>query len=184
MADGQGTTQLADPAAQTSPLVAVDVVVVAYNSRDTLRACVEPLVRVPWVSVTVVDNASPDDSTTVVADLPVHTISAPRNGGFAYGCNLGMAAGTAEFVLFLNPDAWIESASLDMLMTCFGPTPRSGAWDRGRSATAASCTDTASLPAPSLHVLPGPGPAQGRAARELGRRGDPGAGGVYATGYP
>ena len=126
MAAGQGTTQLADPAAQTSPLVAVDVVIVAYNSRDTLRACVEPLVRVPWVSVTVVDNASPDDSTTVVADLPVHTIRAPRNGGFAYGCNLGMAAGTAEFVLFLNPDAWIESASLDTLMSVLRADPALG----------------------------------------------------------
>ena len=105
MADGQGTTQLADPAAQTSTPVVVDVVIVAYNSRDTLRACVEPLVQLPWVSVTVVDNASPDDSAAVVADLPIRTIRAPRNGGFAYGCNLGTAAGAAEFVLFLNPDA-------------------------------------------------------------------------------
>jgi hypothetical protein len=39
--------------------VIVDVVIVAYNSRTTLRACVESLVRAPWVDVTVVDNASP-----------------------------------------------------------------------------------------------------------------------------
>ena len=43
----------------------VDVVIVAYNSRDTLRACVEPLLGLTWVSVIVVDNASPDDSAAV-----------------------------------------------------------------------------------------------------------------------
>ncbi len=73
--------------------VTVDVVVVAYRSRDTLRACVEPICRLPWVSVTVVDNACPEDSARVVADLPVRIVRAPRNGGFSYGCNLGMASG-------------------------------------------------------------------------------------------
>ena len=100
--------------------------IVAYNSRDTLSACVEPLVGVPWVNVIVVDNASPDDSAAVVADLPIRTIRAPRNGGFAYGCNLGSAAGAAEFVLFLNPDARIESPSLGRSSTPFGEDPALG----------------------------------------------------------
>ena len=103
------------PMAAASP-PAVDVVTVAYNSRETLRACVEPLAQLPWVSVTVVDNASPDDSAAVVADLPVRTIRAPRNGGFAYGCNLGAEAGQAEFVLLINPDARIDSRSLGKLV--------------------------------------------------------------------
>jgi N-acetylglucosaminyl-diphospho-decaprenol L-rhamnosyltransferase len=106
--------------------VVVDVVTVAYNSRDTLRACVEPLMRLPWVSVIVVDNASPDDSAGVVADLPIRTIRAPRNGGFAYGCNLGIAAGAAEFVLLLNPDAWIKSASLMTLVSALRVDPALG----------------------------------------------------------
>jgi N-acetylglucosaminyl-diphospho-decaprenol L-rhamnosyltransferase len=108
-----------------SPAV-VDVVIVAYNSRETLRACVEPLVPLPWVSVTVVDNASPDDSAAVVADLPIRTIRAPQNGGFAYGCNLGIAPGAAEFVLLLNPDARIESASLRTLVRALRADPALG----------------------------------------------------------
>lgn len=94
----------------------VDVVVVAYNSRQTLRACVEPLVGLESARVTVVDNDSPDDSAAAVADLDVQVIRAPRNGGFAYGCNLGIAAGSAEFVLLLNPDATIDAASLAVLV--------------------------------------------------------------------
>lgn len=93
----------------------IDVIVVAYNSRDTLRASVEPLTHLPWVDVTVVDNASPDDSAATVSDLAVRVISAPRNGGFAYGCNLGIAASSAEFVLLLNPDASIDANSLEVL---------------------------------------------------------------------
>jgi N-acetylglucosaminyl-diphospho-decaprenol L-rhamnosyltransferase len=107
----------ADPCASDGAEPArVDVVIVAYNSRDTLRVCIEPLVRLPWVDVTVVDNACPEHSAGVVADLPVRIVRSPRNGGFAYGCNLGIANGSADFVLFLNPDAEIDAASLAVLV--------------------------------------------------------------------
>jgi N-acetylglucosaminyl-diphospho-decaprenol L-rhamnosyltransferase len=117
---------LGDPVAGTATPPVVDVVIVAYNSRDTLRACVEPLVQLSWASVTVVDNASPDDSALVVADLPIRTIRAPRNGGFAYGCNLGTAGSAAEFVLLLNPDARIDPASLRTLVSALRADPALG----------------------------------------------------------
>lgn len=101
----------------------VDVVVVAYNSRDTLRPCIEPLARLPWVEVIVVDNACPQDSARVVEDLPVRIVGSPRNGGFAYGCNLGMANGSAEFVLLLNPDAEINGESLARLVDALRADP-------------------------------------------------------------
>jgi N-acetylglucosaminyl-diphospho-decaprenol L-rhamnosyltransferase len=94
---------------------AVDAVVVSYRSRETLRACVEPLCHMAGVTVTVVDNDSPDGSAETVADLPVEVIRAPRNGGFAYGCNLGAAAGSAPYVLLLNPDAQIDRHALATL---------------------------------------------------------------------
>jgi N-acetylglucosaminyl-diphospho-decaprenol L-rhamnosyltransferase len=95
---------------------AVDVVIVSYNSRDTLRECVEPLAGLPGVSVIVVDNASTDRSLESIADLPVRAIAAGRNGGFGFGCNLGSVAGDAPFVLFLNPDARIAQRDLDRLV--------------------------------------------------------------------
>ena len=101
----------------------IDVVVVSYNSRDTLRDCVEPLVGLPGVGVTVVDNASPDRSLEVIADLPVQAIDSGRNGGFAFGCNLGMAAGNAPLVLFLNPDARIDAEGLERLAAVLDAEP-------------------------------------------------------------
>ena len=124
--DGKSPAVAGGQAAETTAQVIIDVVIVAYNSRITLRACVEPLVGAPWVNVTVVDNASPDDSAAVVADLPIRTIKAPRNGGFAYGCNLGTAAGSGEFVLFLNPDARIDTLALRLLVRTLQSDPALG----------------------------------------------------------
>ena len=90
----------------------VDVVVVSFNSREQLRDCVEPLLGVDGVHVTVVDNASPDSSLKVLEGLPVNAVQLNRNGGFAHGCNIGWRAGTGKLVLFLNPDARIDTESL------------------------------------------------------------------------
>jgi GT2 family glycosyltransferase len=93
----------------------IHAVVVSYRSAATLRDCVEPLAAMPGVTVTVVDNASPDGSAATIADLPVELIRSPRNGGFSYGCNLGAARSEAPFLLFLNPDARIDHTSLERL---------------------------------------------------------------------
>ena len=93
----------------------VDVVVVSYNSRDRLRGCVEPLADVQGVQAIVVDNASPEESLSVLETLDVTAIQLDRNVGFAAGCNAGWRAGTGEYVLFLNPDARIDPASLERL---------------------------------------------------------------------
>src|SRR5438105_3461957 len=106
---------------------AVDVVVVAYNSRDVLRSCVEPLAGLEDVGVIVVDNQSPDDSLAVVKELPVTAIRAGRNGGFGAGCNVGWRAGSAPAVLFLNPDARIEPDAVRALAWVLECDPHAGA---------------------------------------------------------
>ena len=105
----------------------VDVVVVSFNSRANLRACVEPLAGLDGVDVFVVDNASPDRSLEVVADLPVQAIPLSSNSGFAHGCNVGMRAGTAPYVLLLNPDTTIEMGAVRKLVDVLESNPRAGA---------------------------------------------------------
>jgi GT2 family glycosyltransferase len=117
---------VADTEAEVDTEVLVDVVVVAYRSAATLRGCVEPLADMPRVRVTVVDNASPDESAATIADLPVDVIQAPRNGGFSYGCNLGAAGSTAPYLLFLNPDARIGAEALETLVGVLRDEPATG----------------------------------------------------------
>jgi GT2 family glycosyltransferase len=108
---------------EVSP-VRVDVVIVSYGSRDTLRSCVAPLAGTPGVGVIVVDNASPDDALQTIADLDVTVVRAGRNGGFSFGCNLGAAAGNAPYLLLLNPDARLEPGALERLQAVLDADPQ------------------------------------------------------------
>lgn len=105
----------------------VDVVVVAHASRDTLRGCVAPLAGADGVGVIVVDTASADPAFDTVEDLPgLDLVHAERNGGFAYGCNLGAGRGTAPYVLLLNPDAALAADQLARLVDVMEREPRIG----------------------------------------------------------
>src|SRR5947209_1566903 len=109
------------------PPARVDVVVVSYESREHLRRCVEPLAGTPGVAVVVVDNASTDGSLDTVSDLPLRALALDRNGGFASGCNAGWRVGEAPSVLFLNPDAALDPASLERLGAVLDADPGVGA---------------------------------------------------------
>jgi N-acetylglucosaminyl-diphospho-decaprenol L-rhamnosyltransferase len=104
----------------------IDAVVVAYNSREHLRRCVEPLAAMPGVHVIVADNASPDGGLETIADLPITMLQNERNGGFSYGCNRGWRAGDAPYVLFLNPDAHIDEPSVRALAAVLDADERVG----------------------------------------------------------
>ena len=105
----------------------VDVVVVSYNSRAYLRSCVWALAEGATANVIVVDNASSDGSLDAVADLDVTGIPLPDNRGFAYGCNVGIRAGEAPYVLLVNPDAVIDESSLRQLVGVLELHPAAGA---------------------------------------------------------
>ncbi len=81
-------------------------VVVNYEARDALLACIASL-RASGVSqVVVVDNASSDGSLErlVAADPGAVAIPAGRNLGYGTAANLGVARTTSEHVLVCNPD--------------------------------------------------------------------------------
>lgn len=105
----------------------VDIVVVSYNSRSYLRACVEPLCRLAEAQVVVVDSASTDRTLEGVANLDVATVPLRENLGFAHACNVGWRVGEAPFVLFLNPDARIDEQSLRRLVEAVETDPTIGA---------------------------------------------------------
>jgi GT2 family glycosyltransferase len=100
----------------TAAVATVDVVTVTYRSAATVRQALDPLTEATAVHVIVVDNASDDTTLEVLSTLPVETIALDVNGGFAHGCNVGVAAGTAPYVLFLNPDARLDQEGLHRLV--------------------------------------------------------------------
>ena len=89
------------------------VVIVSYNTRDLLRACLRSLAaslertaRELDAEITVVDNASSDGTADMVrADFPsVRLIPLMENRGFAAANNLAVRLSDSRYVLLLNPD--------------------------------------------------------------------------------
>ena len=95
--------------------------------RSDFVECVEPLARADGIRVYVVDNDSSDGSLESVADLDLVGIPSGNNGGFSFGCNIGIRRGSSPFVLLLNPDASISAESLGDLVRILREDPRIGA---------------------------------------------------------
>jgi N-acetylglucosaminyl-diphospho-decaprenol L-rhamnosyltransferase len=110
----------------------IAVVIVSYNARDELEACLASFVGrtepLP-VTVTVVDNASTDGTPAMLrAKWPVvQLIEAGDNVGFSRANNIGIRATTSEFVLLLNPDTLVRPGSLQTLVSTLAKRPDAAA---------------------------------------------------------
>lgn len=85
--------------------VRLGVVIVSYNTKEHLRACLQSLAEAD--EIIVVDNASRDGSPEMVAtDFPhVRLIANTANRGFGAANNQGLDAMSSEIALLLNSDA-------------------------------------------------------------------------------
>ncbi len=87
----------------------LSIVIVSYNTRQLLADCLQSLYDDPdhdqW-QIIVVDNASSDDSVTMVArQFPQATlVTLDSNIGFARANNRGARIATGRHLLFLNAD--------------------------------------------------------------------------------
>jgi N-acetylglucosaminyl-diphospho-decaprenol L-rhamnosyltransferase len=86
-------------------LPAVSILIVNWNDRDHLAACLASLADVPC-DIVVVDNGSADGSAAMVSrQFPrVTLIALPDNAGFARGVNLAAMQARGQYLLVLNSD--------------------------------------------------------------------------------
>jgi GT2 family glycosyltransferase len=97
----------------------VSILIVNWNTRDKLRACLASIRQFPPdepFEVIVVDNASSDGSAEMVkAEFPeVQLIEPGSNTGYAKGNNLAFAAAKGEWLLTLNPDTEFKDKSIQI----------------------------------------------------------------------
>ena len=109
----------------------LDVVIVAYRSRDLLNACLTALRTHPaarGARTWVVDNASQDGTADMVRSRfpEVELIVSPHNLGFAAANNLAIRRGSAPYVLALNPDTRVTSGALDHMLELMDAEPSIG----------------------------------------------------------
>jgi N-acetylglucosaminyl-diphospho-decaprenol L-rhamnosyltransferase len=111
--------------------LSLDVVIVAYQSRELLRNCLTSLRQhrpeVP-TAIHVVDNGSTDGTAAMVRkEFPgVEIHEAAANLGFSRANNIAIARGGAKYVLVLNPDTRISDGGLDTLLALMEARPEIG----------------------------------------------------------
>lgn len=107
----------------------VSIVIVSFNTRDILRRCLQSVLdhggEVRY-EIIVVDNASNDQSVTMVAaEFPqVNLIANRRNLMFAAAGNQGMAIARGRYLLLLNSDAFLRAGALATLVRFLDDSPR------------------------------------------------------------
>lgn len=100
----------------TRPPDDVEVCIVAYANEATLVQCIESIAHIDTpVRVALCDN-HPDGGSIVVAEdaarragIALRSVRRPDNPGFGVACNELAAGSSATWLLFLNPDASVES---------------------------------------------------------------------------
>lgn len=96
----------------------IDVCVVTYNSEDTVGALIQSVVtHLPAASIKVLDNSPNGRTRAAIHASPDSTKcqvwSGEGNLGFGAACNRLAEYSTADWLIFLNPDAEIAKMQID-----------------------------------------------------------------------
>lgn len=108
----------------------ISVIIVNFNSGDLLVQCVSAVLAstVP-VAVYIVDNASTDGSLQPVERLGDNRVTITQNTsnlGFARAANSVLPEIVGDYLLFLNPDCFIKTNTLERFYTLMEQQPHVG----------------------------------------------------------
>ncbi|MGJ3241038.1 MAG: glycosyltransferase family 2 protein [Anaerolineae bacterium] len=99
----------------------LSVVIVNYNTKPQLQACLNSLLRHQGelaLEIIVVDNGSVDGSQAMVrAHAPQVTLIEPGyNSWFTGGNNIGTRSANGDFVWILNPDTVVQAGTMQTML--------------------------------------------------------------------
>lgn len=109
----------------------LSIIIVTYNSRAEIDACLKSLFAdlggLP-AQVIVADNASADGTAEHIAEVwrQVTLLAQTCNRGFAVANNLGIQRARGDRILFLNPDAIVQSGAISALLAAMDAHPDAG----------------------------------------------------------
>src|SRR5687767_5887044 len=114
-------------------MIDLSIIIVSYNTADFLKECLASVYKHGTSGITteviVVDNASVDDSVTMVKkEFPkVKLIANDKNLGFSKANNLGIKHATGNYILFLNSDTAVPANTLQEMKRFMDEHPKVGA---------------------------------------------------------
>ncbi len=109
----------------------VSVIVLSWNSKEEVLACVQSLLAVKHhipLEIVVIDNASQDGSAAALDTIDgIRVIKNNDNLGYAGGNNQGYQLTTSEYVLLLNQDTLVNTAAIERSLQWLKSHPNYGA---------------------------------------------------------
>ena len=108
----------------------LSAIIVNYNAGSLLTQCVQTTLQ-QTEQVIVIDNASSDSSLLELearfsADSHLQIVRLDSNVGFAAGCNIGLGRSAKPYILFLNPDCFLQESSLQRMVQVLESDPHIG----------------------------------------------------------
>lgn len=105
----------------SSDALTVSIIIVTHNSRATILDCLSVIPAACGETsreIIVIDNRSTDGTPDLIREkaAEVRIIQQTRNIGFGRACNAGALAAVGEYLLFLNPDAMLDSGAVPRLL--------------------------------------------------------------------
>lgn len=114
--------------ARLKPAPTISVVIVTFQSADTLTRCLSALTAQTFTDfeVLIADNASTDGApqVAVAADPALRLLPMGDNLGFAAANNRAAQAAAGRWLVLLNPDAYPEPDWLEQLLACASAHPK------------------------------------------------------------
>ena len=109
----------------------ISVIIVSFNTCNILRQCLNSLFQDPSrikMEVLVVDNNSHDGSAEMIkTEFPVvNLISNSENLGFAAANNQAFRQAHGDYVLLLNPDAFVKPGAISQAVAFMEKNPECG----------------------------------------------------------
>jgi cellulose synthase/poly-beta-1,6-N-acetylglucosamine synthase-like glycosyltransferase len=99
----------------------VSIIIPMYNSKNTLKACIESVKKIKWpgkLEIVVVDDCSTDGSREILKKFKgIKVITHKKNSGKAIALNNGFSKSNSEFVVCIDSDSYPEE---DILLKTVG----------------------------------------------------------------
>ncbi len=99
----------------------VSIIIPMYNSKGTLRACLNSIKKIKWpgkLEIVVVDDCSTDGSSEILKEFNgIKVITHKKNSGKAIALNTGFSKSNSEFVVCIDSDSYPEE---DILLKTVG----------------------------------------------------------------
>jgi GT2 family glycosyltransferase len=151
----------------------VSVVIVNWNRKDLLRACLNSLAAQTFTDfeIIVVDNGSDDGSAEMVREIgrPIKLIENRENRGFCAANNQGFSVSQSEYVALLNNDAEADPGWLQALLDAVRVKPDVGESDVGMVASKILVWEDPSIIDKCGHLIYPDGQNRGRGHGQVDR---------------